>query len=109
MSESIAIESNQTYLSKEEIEYLSSLQFINNIDVHLRIISSVKVISNAFHKSSRVLLILEVYYDNDKTGNLSFDLHNYKYDDMIELAKNIRKNDFILQEVDIFLSGDVIE
>ena len=57
----------------------------------------------------RVMLQLEIYYDNQQTGGLSFDLHNYEYADIIAIAQNIRSNDFILQEVDNFLSGDVVE
>lgn len=109
MSESAFLNNSEISLSKDQIEYLTSLRFINIIDHHLRILSSVKVINGATLKSARVLLILEIYYDNDKTGNLSFDLHNYEYEDMIVLVQNIRKNEFILQEVDNFLSGDVNE
>lgn len=109
MSESKPSESAQVSYSQEEIDYLSSLHFINNIDHHLRIISSVKLISNATHTAYRVMLMLEIFYNNDKYGNLSFDLRNYEYEDIIEIAQNIRKNEFILQEVDNFLSGDVIE
>lgn len=109
MSESAFIENSQISLNKEQIEYLTSLRFINNIDQHLRILSSVNVITDTMHSPTRVLLILEIYYDNDKTGNLSFDLHNYDYEDMIELAQNVRDSEFILQEIDNFLSGDVIE
>ena len=109
MSESVTSERSQSGFSQAQIEYLSSLYYINNIDHHLRIISSVKVIHGAIHTPPRVLLMLEIFYENHKSGNLSFDLNNYEYEDIIEIAQNIRKNEFILQEVDNFLSGDVIE
>lgn len=109
MSDSATSGCGQNGFSQEQIENLSSLHFINNIDHNLRIISSVKVISSAMHPIPRIMLMLEIFYENHKTGNLSFDLQNYEYDDIIEIAQNIRKNEFILQEVDNFLSGDVIE
>jgi hypothetical protein len=40
---------------------------------------------------------------------LSFDLHNYEYDEIIHLIKNIRGNEFLLQEVDNLLGGDIVE
>ena len=61
------------------------------------------------HSTPRVKLVLEIFYDNHQSGNISFDLHNYEYDDIVNIAQNIRDNDFILQEVDNYLSGDVGE
>jgi hypothetical protein len=55
------------------------------------------------------MLLLEIYYNNNKVDTLSFDLHDYKYEEIIHLAKNIRDNDFLLQEVDNFLAGDIVE
>lgn len=109
ISENNSISSNQTIFNQTQIDYLSSLHFINTIDHHLRILSSIKLISAAMNTPPRVMLQLEIYYDNHQTGSLSFDLHNYGYADIIAVAQNIRSNDFILQEVDNFLSGDVVE
>jgi hypothetical protein len=109
MSESVTVGSNQILYSQVQIDYLSSQYFINKIDHHLRIISSVKIVSHDVNTSPRVILKLEIFYDNHQSGNLSFDLHNYEYEDILAIAKNIRANEFILHEVDNFLSGDVIE
>ena len=103
------IKSSQTGFTQAQIDYLSSLHFINRIDDHLRIVSSVDVSSVAEHIPARVLLLLEIYYNNNRVDTLSFDLNNYGYEDIIHLAKNIRENEFILQEVDIFLAGDIGE
>ena len=109
MSESVTSERSQSGFSQAQIEYLSSLYYINNIDHHLRIISSVKVISTTMHTAPLVKLMLEIFYDNHQSGNISFDLRNYEYDDIVSIAQNIRDNDFILQEVDNYLSGDAGE
>lgn len=104
-----AFESNQTNLSEAQIDHLSSLHFINKVDRHLRLISSVKVIKGKEDYPARITLYLEIFYDNLQTGNLSFDLHNYEYEEIVGLAQDIRSNEYILQEVDNFLSGDVVE
>lgn len=93
--------------SQEQINYLSSLHFINNIDTHLRILSNVRVIEVADNIAPRVVLLLEVLYDNARIDTLSFDLRNYGYEDIIHIAKNIRSNEFILQAVDNLLAGDI--
>lgn len=99
---------NQTNLSQTQIDHLSSLHFINKIDRHLRLLSSIKIV-NGNNLPTRITLNLEIFYDNHPTGSLSFDLHNYEYEEIAGLAQNIRSNEYILQEVDNFLSGDVVE
>ena len=109
MSENTTISSRQGVFSQAQIEYLSSLHFINKIDHHLRILSSIKLIDASEYSMPRVRLALDIFYNNHQTGTLSFDLHNYEYEDIIAIAQNIRGNEYILQEVDNFLSGDVVE
>ena len=91
--------------SQEQIDHLSSLHFINNIDSHLRIVSSINIAENTGSEPPRITLSLEIYYDDKKVDTLSFDLHNYGYEDIIHISQNIRSNEFLLQEVDNFLSG----
>jgi hypothetical protein len=100
---------NQIVFSQKQIDTLSSSHFINRIDDHLKIVSSIDVVSIAEHAPPRILLLLEIYYNNNRVDTLSFDLNNYEYDDIIHLAKNIRDNEFLLQEVDNFLGGDIVE
>ena len=100
---------NQTMFTQEQIDYLTSSHFINRIDDHLKIVSSINIINPAEHTPPRVLLLLEIYYNNNKVDTLSFDLHDYEYEEIIQLAKNIRDNEFLLQEVDNFLGGDIVE
>lgn len=109
MLENDTLDSGQTGFSRKQIDHLSSLHFINPIDRHLRIISSIRIINDDTKTSARIILELEIYYDNHHTGDLSFNLHNYEYKDIIAIAQNIRDNEYILHEVDNFLSGDVVE
>lgn len=103
------VDIGQSGFTQKQINHLSSLHFINPVDQHLRIISSIKIINDKTNTSPRIVLALEIYYDNHHTGDLSFNLHNYEYEDIIAIAQNIRDNEYILHEVDNFLSGDVVE
>jgi hypothetical protein len=101
------IKSNDIVFSKEQIEYLSSLHFINRIDDHLKSVNNVNIVEISDTIPVRVILSLDIYYDDNKIDILTFDLHNYNYDDIIEIAKDIRSSEFIMQEVDNFLSGSI--
>lgn len=103
------IDSIQSGFSQLQLERLASTHFINTIDHHLRVMSSIKVIVGNDANVPRIMLALDIFYDNHQTGSLSFDLHNYEYEEIIEVAQNIRGNEFILHEIDNFLAGDVIE
>jgi len=109
MPDNPTIGSEQICYSQAQIDYLSSQHFINKIDQHLRIISSVRVVSHAVNTAPSVVLKIDIYYDNHQSGNLSFNLHNYEYEEILAIAKNIRGNEYILHEVDNLLSGDVVE
>jgi hypothetical protein len=99
--------STNQVLDQTQIDQLSTLCFINRIDGHLKIVSSVKVSTTVDGTFYRVLLVLEIFYDEDKIDELSFNLHNYDYEDIVYTARNIRSNEFILQEVDNLLAGNI--
>jgi len=103
------INANQVIFSQEQVDNLSSLYCINRIDDHLKVLSSVKIASLAENAPPRILLILEIYFYDDKVDTLSFNLQNYEYDEIVYLTKNIRSNEFLLQEIDNFLAGDLVE
>jgi hypothetical protein len=95
--------------SQAQIDSLLSQHFINKIDHHLRIISSIRIVNLATSSEPNVILNIDIYYDNHQSGSLSFNLHNYEYEEILAIAKDIRANEYILHEVDNFLSGDVVE
>lgn len=94
-------------LTPSQIEHLSSLRYINSIDEHMRIVSSVKVSDDAHQSDNLVLLILDIFIDDKQIDKMSFNLHNYDYEEIIELARHIRDNDYILRAVDTALAGDI--
>lgn len=99
---------NDTHLfNQEQIDYLSALHFINKIDSHLRIVSNVKVIPADDDMAPRVVLLLDLIYDDEKVDTMSFNLHNYSFDDIVHVARNIKDDEYLLQRVDNFLAGDI--
>ena len=100
---------NEITFTPGEIEKLSSLHFINRIDEYMKIVSSLKIKSDSTDNPPRVMLMLDIFYHDDKVDSLSFDLHNYEFNEIVEIATNIRSNEFILQEVENFLGGDIVE
>jgi hypothetical protein len=94
-------------LNQAQIDHLSTLCFMNKIDDHLNIVSGVRVSTDAQGVACDTLLLLEVFFDGDKIDEMSFGLHNFSYEDIVEVARNIRSNEFIMQEVDNYLSGDI--
>lgn len=99
--------SNKNGLDQTQIEHLSSLRYINLIDEHMKIVSSVKVFNNAGSDDNSVLLILDIFIDDKQIDRISFNLHNYAYQEIMEVARNIRDNDYILRAVDAALAGDI--
>ncbi len=86
---------------------LSGLRFINNIDRALKIVSAVKLCYDNSDSLSRVLLLLELYYSGERVTELSFNLHNYTYEDIVDITRNVHSNEFIMHEVDTYLAGEV--
>jgi hypothetical protein len=97
----------ENILNQEQIQHLSLLRFINKIDEHLNIVSGVRISSSPEADPQRVTLLLDIYYNEEQVDNLSFDLHNFNYEDIVYVARNIRSNEFILHEVDNLLSGGI--
>jgi hypothetical protein len=98
---------NNLIFNEDQIQHLSSLRFINRIDEHLNIVSGVKISTTTDNIPPRVLLLLDIYYDDKQLEKISFNLHNFDYEDIVYVARNIRSNEYILQAVDNLLSGDI--
>ena len=96
-----------TKFSQEQIEHLTSIRFINRIDEHLNIVAGVRISAVTANAPYHVHLLLDIYYDDQQIEKLSFNLTNFSYEDIVYAARNIRSNEFILQEVDTVLSGDI--
>lgn len=101
--------SNYSTYSDEQRVHLSSLHHINQIDDNLKVVASIDMRQTIDNMSPRVVLALELYFYNKKVDTLRFDLNNYDYEEIIVLVKNIRRNEFLLQEIDNFLAGDIVE
>ena len=73
----------------------------------MKIVSSVKVFDDAHQFDNSVLLVLDIFVDDKQIDKMSFNLHKYEYEEIIELAQHIRDNDYILRAVDTALAGDI--
>ncbi len=93
--------------SQQQIDYLGSMHFINRIDDHLRIVTNVEVVPVTKGMQSRVVLLLDLIYDDEKVDTLSFNLHNYSFDEVVHEARHIKDNEYLMQQVDNFLAGDI--
>lgn len=91
--------------TQQEIDALSSLHFINQIDAHLRVVSRIRIVTDTDDLPTRVVLLLELLYDKSRVDQLSFDLHNHSYIDIIEVARNVGDNEYLMCEIDNLLSG----
>lgn len=94
-------------LNQEQIDELVGTSFLNKIDNRLTIISEIRVPEkNSYQDSDElVLLYLNIFYEGEKITNLSFNLVNHEYEDILGIARNISSNAFVLREVDEYLSG----
>lgn len=101
--------SNSTSYTAEQLTELSTLHHINHIDPNLRVVASIDFATTGKDTPPRVILALEIYFTNKKVDTLTFNLNNYEYEEIVELVKNIRGNEFLLQEIDNFLAGDIVE
>lgn len=94
-------------LSPTQLEELSGTSFVNKIDDKMTIVSELGApeLVGPHPDDYRVVLYLKVFWEGEEATMLSFNLINYDYDDLIYTAKNIGKNEYILREVDEYLSG----
>jgi hypothetical protein len=101
--------SNSTIFTDEQLKHLSMLHHINQIDANLRVVASINFARTGNDTPPRVILVLVIYYQSKKVDTLTFDINNYEYKEIIDLVKNVRGSEFLLQEIDNFLAGDVGE
>lgn len=52
------------------------------------------------------LMLLDLFYDGDNTGQTSFNLHGYTLEEAQDVARNIADNPYMMKEIDEFLWGE---
>ena len=80
------------------------IRHINRIDQHLRVLAEI-----GFSSQNPIQLKLQLFYDTDPLGTLSFNLHEYSIEDCQELVKNIAQNAFLMRQIDEYLAADFHE
>lgn len=96
-------------LTDEQIKLLGTIKFLNVIDDQVKVLSEyeVKYLPAAPNIVGRIILVLNVFFKGEKYSEISFDLQNYDYDELVEIAKNIKRNEFIMYELDMHLAGSI--
>lgn len=51
-------------------------------------------------------LEVQLFYNGEPAGTTSFNLHGYSQEEAEEIARNIRRNDYLMHEIDQFLWGE---
>ena len=90
-------------ITDQQANELQSLMFMTQVDKQLKVLSSIDV--TEIGPEQRVILKLDIFYDNDAITSMTFDLHNYTFDEIIDTARNIKSNEFILNEIDVTLAS----
>lgn len=95
--------------SKSEIEELTSTNYINRIDKSLTIVSEIRFPEKNGTNSNEtvVFLYLNVFFDNEKITTMCFNLVNYNYEEVLQVASDVKSSAFLLKEVDDYLCGDI--
>jgi len=87
-------------------QQFNSFRYINRIDRALKVVASLHPATNP---GGPIELRTKIYYHGDYIAILNFFLHDYSVAEAMEVAQNIRNNEYILQAIDQYLAGDVVE
>ena len=90
-------------IDKDQLEGYS---FINQVDRNLRVVASLHAPKSP---EQPIELRTQIFYQNEYVAVLNFFLHGYQVSECIHLAQNLRESDYILERIDEFLAGDVVE
>lgn len=88
------------------VESLEGFSYINQIDRNLRVVASLNAPKRP---EDPVELLTQIYYHNEFIATLNFFLHGYTTDECVQLAQNIRSNEYLLERIDEYLAGDIAE
>lgn len=63
-------------------------------------------LSAAPHGADAWLLEVQLFYDGAPAGTTTFNLQGYTQEEAEAIARDIRNNEFLMQEIDQFLWGE---
>ncbi len=82
---------------------MEPIRHISKIDRQLRVLSEVW----RGKMDNQYLLRLTLMYQDHNMGRLDFTLNGYGEPDVANLAQNIQSNDYLMREIDDYLSGEI--
>ena len=94
-------------LTEQQRKDLGSMKMLNIIDEQIRVMAEYvpREPVDASGTVEIVVLVLYVFYQDEPITKLSFNLRDYDYEELQDIARNIRDNEFIMYELDLALSG----
>lgn len=96
--------SPSTHNIDAENKDIEGFSYINQIDRSLKIVASLHT-----KKEDRIELKAAIFYQNEFVASLSFVLHDHTDEEAIDIAKNIKSNDYIIYKIEEYLAGDIVE
>lgn len=93
-------------LTQQQRTDISSMRFLNIIDDQIRVMVEFvhKGVVDDQDGAELVVMVLFLFYQDEPLTKLSFNLRNYDFDELQDIGKNIRNNEFIMNELDMALS-----
>ena len=93
-------------LTQQQRTDISSLKFLNIIDDHIRVMVEFvyKGLVEDLDGDELIVMLLFVFYQDEPLTKLSFNLRNYEFHELQHIGKNIRNNEFFMDELDMVLS-----
>jgi uncharacterized protein YcbK (DUF882 family) len=94
-------------LTEQQRDDIGTMKFLNIIDEQIRVIAEFapKQPADASSPVDTYVLVLYVFHKDEPITRLTFDLRGYDYEELQDMARNIRDNEFIMYELDLALSG----
>ena len=94
-------------LTEQQRNEIGTMKYLNIIDEQIRVMAEYvpKKPAGPASPVEIFVLILHVFYKDEPLTRLSFNLQDYEFDELQDIARNIRDNEFIMYELDLALSG----
>ena len=87
---------------------LEPFHFIAQLEGNLKAMVQLRPVAIAAQdgEPSHWRLDIDLFYDGEKAGKTSFNLHGYSRQEAEAVARNIRSNAYLMKEIDEFLWGE---
>ena len=88
---------------------MSAFNLISHLEGKLKAyisLANIDVDASAEADSESWLMKVNLFYENEPAGSTSFTLQGYSHDEAVEVARNLKSNQFLMKEIDELLWGE---